>query len=456
MTRREKLFGAGALLAALASLHGLGGAVLLYPGLLVWALRGRSGSGRVGAAGLWGVLFAAFFYHWVGAYGVLPWLALSAVRGLPWLLFPLPGLALERWAGGSEGEGRRGLGWLDVLGACLGLGLVSAALLLGITGVDWETPAGALTAWPHLLAPLPWVGLAGVAGGLGLLSALLLSGRTRPTGIGVVLLSLWIAAAPRPEGREVSLPKVALVQTGFSQNEKWDERYREKSMEALLQRTAEAAEKGAELVIWPETAWPYRGMRRRVTNTRRIGKAARRLQVDLLASSIEEEPGTPEWRNSVSLVQTSGRFTQQYEKRRLAPFAEYIPLPRPLSDPLRRVPPFSRISQFVPGEGSTVFLTSSGKRFAVLICYESMTPGMAAELAPEVDFLVVVTNDAPFASAQANEAHFRSAVMRAVETGKPVLQAANTGVTGAVDGNGGVIVRTPPGFSGPTVQYIRP
>jgi apolipoprotein N-acyltransferase len=210
-------------------------------------------------------------------------------------------------------------------------------------------------------------------------------------------------------------------------------------------------------------------MRRRVTNTRRIGRAARKLKVDILASSIEEvpdldpettvlpvEPASPDWLNSVSLVLASGKFTQHYEKRRLAPFAEHLPLPQSWQGQLRRVRPFSRISRFTPGVEPAVFTTTGGQRFATLICYESMTPDMAAEMAPQVDFLVVVTNDAPFDHSQANEAHFRSATMRAVETGKPVLQAANTGVTGAISGDGRILLRTPPGLSGPSVQYLRP
>lgn len=458
MTRREKLLALVALLGGAAAFLGQGWCVFLYPGLLAWLTAGATPRRRLLLCGLWGVAFSALFYHWVGAYGVLPWLALSLVRGLPWLLFPVPSLLLSRWREPSvSGAARCRLEVSDLLGAGLGLGLVAWALLLGITGVDWETPAGALTAWPAMLAPLRWVGLAGVACAIGWVSALLLSGSLRLSLLGGALLLGWWLGAPSlvSPAAPWSGGAVALLQPGYSQSEKWDEGHREASMDWLLSRSEEAAREGAELVIWPETAWPYRGMRRRVTNTRRIGKAARRAEVDLLASSIEERPERADWSNSVSLVQASGRFTQHYEKRRLAPFAEYIPLPESVAKLLRSVAPFSRISRFVPGEEPVVFQTSKGRRFAVLICYESMTPGMAAALAPEVDFLVVVTNDAPFASAQANEAHFRSAVLRAIETGKPVLQAANTGVTGAVNGNGAVIVRTAPGFSGPTVQYLR-
>jgi apolipoprotein N-acyltransferase len=217
----------------------------------------------------------------------------------------------------------------------------------------------------------------------------------------------------------------------------------------LFALSEEASANGADLVIWPETAWPNRGMRRRPSDSRAIGRSARRQGVDILASSIEEtEDG---WYNSVSHVLRTGGFGEEYRKRRLAPFAEYLPLAPEWEQWLRQREPFSHISSFLPGEQARIFQTQN-KRFAVLICFESMIPGPAADLAPEVDFLVVVTNDAPFGSEKPKEAHFRSAVLRAIQVGKPVFQAANTGVTGIVDRRGTVLSRTPPGFSGPTVQ----
>ena len=455
--RKERVLGLSALLTGLAAFHGWGWCVLLYPGLLSWALAGTPPRRRIALAAAWGFLFSMAFYHWVGAYGVLPWMALSLVRGLPWSLYCLPVLFLMRCKGKLTQDPLTRFGALEVVGGALGLGLVSWVLLLGTTGVDWETPAGALTSWPHLLSPLRWVGLPVVAAALGGLSHLLLSRVARLTAFGVVLLGIWVFGAPSLAGAAASVSglRVALLQTGFSQDEKWDQAHRTRSADMLLEKTEEAARQGAHLVIWPETAWPYRGLRRRVSQTRRIGKLARRLGVDIVVTSIEEpEPNV--WRNSVSLVLASGRFSQLYEKRRLAPFAEYLPAPQAWQAGLRRLGPLSRISYFAPAAAPTVLSASGGLRFAILICYESMTPAMAAEMAGKVDFLVVVTNDAPFDHAQANEAHFRSAILRAIETGRPVLQAANTGVTGAIAGDGTVLMRTGEGISGPSVQYLLP
>lgn len=442
----------------MAAFHGAGWCVFLYPVLLSWTLTGRTPKAKVKLAATWGIVYAAAFYLWAGAYGLLPWLALSLARGLPWALFPLPAILLAR----KLPSPARGLGWAEVVGGALGLSLVSTVLLAGITGVDWETPAAALTAWPTMLSPLRWVGLGSLALAIGLVSHLLGSGRFGLIGAGALLLLVWWAGAPRlalaDSPSDSPVPRIALVQTGYAQELKWDEKHRAVSVEQLLLATEQAAANGAQLVIWPETCWPYRGLRQRLSHTRRIGKTARRLGVDILVSSIEEVPGQadPEWLNTVSLVLRAGSFSGHYEKRRLAPFAEYLPLPAGLEEILRGIRPFSRISRYVPGSSASIFTTSDGQRFATLICFESMTPAMAAEMAPEADFLVVVTNDAPFAHSPANEAHFRSAILRAIETERPVLQAANTGVTGAISPSGRVWTRTETGFSGPAVQYLPP
>lgn len=397
---------------------------------------------------VWGVGFALVFYGWAYAYGWLAWFALVAVRALPWGVFGLFSHLLEKRESSSA---------LQHAVACgAGYALVTYLLLLGITGADWETPLAALTPWPWLLSFLPWTGLVGGSFCLGLLSWLLCSAERKTIAAGLGAVLLFVAASTllysRTESREVDL-QIALLQTGWSQDVKWDRDNVGAGQSRLLEMTTEAAEKGARLVIWPETAWPVRGMRRRFTDTRKIGRLARKLKVEVLASSIEEGPNG--WYNSVSQVLPSGAFEAEYRKRRLAPFAEYIPLPREHQFTLREMKPFQSISPYLPGEELVVF-QSDQLSYGVLICYESMTPWPARELAQQVDFLVVVTNDAPFLADWPKEAHFRSAVLRAIENRRPVYQAANTGVTGFINSKGSIITRTQRGFSDPVVKWAGP
>ncbi len=426
----------------MAAIFFWGPLVLGVAGTLYRAQSGLSPLRRWALCTVWGLVFAAAFYSWAILYGWLPWIALVAVRGLPWGFFFVPSFILER----------RGGGWVGgALASGFGYALVSLTLLLGITGADWETPAATLASWPWTLALLPWLGLVGMSLTLGLLSGLCILGGKKGCALAAGLLSLlalmsYLLYSRGPE-RLPEVP-VALIQTGWTQDVKWDQENVMQARDRLFELTEEAAEEGARLVIWPETAWPVQGMRRRLTDTRKIGKLARRLKVELLASSIEDSENG--WYNSVSQVLPTGKFGEDYQKRRLAPFAEYIPLPQSTQTTLREMEPFSFISPYLPGERDVVF-KGEGYSYAVLICYESMTPWPAAG-AGEVDFLVIVTNDAPFQVEWAKEVHFRSAVLRAIENRVPVLQAANTGVTGVISSRGKVFARTDPGYSGPAVK----
>ena len=426
---------------ALAAVFLWGPLVLGVAGLLYRAQSGLSPLRRWAVCTLWGTGFAALFYSWAVLYGWLPWLALVVVRGLPWGFFFLPCYLVER----------RGGGWVSrALAVGVGYALVSWILLLGITGADWETPAAALAPWPWTLSLLPWLGLVGMSLIIGLLSGCCLGGK-KGIGTAAVLVSVLSSASyllySRAPERLPDIP-VALIQTGWTQEVKWDQQNVMQARERLFQLTEEAAEGGAKLVVWPETAWPVQGMRRRLTDTRKIGKLARKLKVEILASSIEDAENG--WYNSVSQVLPTGKFGEEYQKRRLAPFAEYIPLPQSIQNMLREMEPFSSISPYLAGERDVVF-QGEGYSYAVLVCYESMTPWPAARVG-KVDFLVVVTNDAPFQVEWAKEVHFRSAVLRAIEGGVPVLQAANTGVTGVISSRGKVFARTDPGYSGPVVK----
>lgn len=401
---------------------------------------GMTSRGKLRNFTLWGLLFSGLFYGWSLAYGPPPWLGLLAVRGLPWALAALPVLLLEKRGYKAD--------WQQALGFGMGLALVCWALLFGPTGNDWETPASAFTQLPLMLSTLPYLSLVGFAGVLGTGCALLAcpGKRSRLAGALTLLLFMGTSAALYLTSPPSRLPdlKVALLQTGWSQEEKWDQTGKQRGIDLLLSLTEQAKTEGAQLVLWPETAWPNRGMRHRFHDTRRIGKLARRLGISILASSIEDEDQS--WYNSASLIDESGKFTQEYRKERLAPFAEYLPLPPSWEARLRTIPPFSYIGHFHPGKEHPL-MSVGPYRFRVLICFESMVPGPALESNSEVDFFVVLTNDAPMIYDWPKEDHFRSAILRAAQCQKPVYQASNNGITGIVEADGSVVARTAPGDS---------
>ena len=440
-----------ALLAKYIDLNYLGPLIFAVPGALVRGLLEWRGRGRILAAIIWGFLFTLLFHSWALNYGLLAWLGLMLARGLPWALLCFPPLLLKKWILKEQAA------WGELLALSLGYALVCLTLLLGVTGNDWESPAAAMAYQSWFLATLPWLGLTLSSLMIGLISIFTFCGKTRARISSLALLACWVVLGSMLGRSSAGTPKrlekrVALVQTGWSQEQKWDDKERQKGIQRLISLTTAGAEKGADLVIWPETAWPYRGMRRRFSDTRKVGRLARSLKVQLLASSVEEtEDGY--WHNSVSRITSSGRFSHEYRKIRLAPFAEYIPLPAAMEETLRKTPPFGYISRYLPGDDETI-LELENLHYSVLICFESQVPWMVAERQDSVDFFVVVTNDAPLIDNAPKEYHFRSAILRAAQFRRPFVQASNNGVTGVIDAHGRVLKRTPPGFDGPDVLVV--
>lgn len=143
--------------------------------------------------------------------------------------------------------------------------------------------------------------------------------------------------------------------------------------------------------------------------------------------------------NTVALIMQDGTLAGAYAMVRPVPFGEYVPGRR-----LWEAIGLGRlVDSFLP-----VDLTP-GDAFAPLdgigtpICFESTFPDPTRQFVRNgANILVIITNDAWFASSSELEAHFASAIFRAVETRRYVVQAANGGISGLIDPKGRILAST--------------
>jgi len=129
-----------------------------------------------------------------------------------------------------------------------------------------------------------------------------------------------------------------------------------------------------------------------------------------------------------------------YDKERLVPFGEHIPLGDYFPF-LRKISVVSDVLK--PGVGKNLKIALKEKKFEItpLICFESAFSEIARERVKKGGELIfVATNDAWFGKTSAPYQHFRMLKLRAVENRRFVLQAANTGISGIVSPLGKVIV----------------
>lgn len=368
------------------------------------------------AAGLslfWALGCALAISFWTSDARRIPWFAVSIFAsewlrghlfgGFPWLL---PGYV---WTPGEP--------------------ISQLASVFGIYG---------LTLLTLLVAAAPAaVGDAGRSAGL----------RFAPIFIGALLVGMgWGWGAQRLDHALVELPGtqpiVRVTDSGLSQSEKWvarpDQEWR------VLQRYLEASghpeESRASIVIWPEGAIPVvnffmlenpdfmdaigRGMGDRVLIT---GLTRREALVDRVA-----------FYNSAAVIDgVSGvaRLSQTYDKNRLVPFGEFIPLWSVVSR--FNIAPLQRIGAgFDPGAPPTRLVVPEAPPAVVLICYEAIFPGMVPRGADRPGWIVSVTNDAWFGGGSGPYQHYAMARYRAIEEGLPIARAAAGGVSAIIDSYG--------------------
>ncbi len=349
-----------------------------------------------------------------------------------------------------------GAAWMARRGVPLGLTfpflwtLAEAVRGTGPLGFPWGSLGYALAPYPHLIQFASITGIWGVT-----LWAALVSGLihlylelpwVRPKLIGFALL-VAVVITPYFHGREVlgrrqprAGVEVGLVQSDVGAN-KWELAVRDSVAEALLDQTARLMEgrrpEPPALVIWPETAMPAR-LPREPHYQDRVESLVDSTGIPLLAGfpdGYRLPDGGVRWTNSAALYLPHRGLVQQYDKRHLVPFSEDFPLPF-----LNRFD-FGQ-SDFSSGTRPGVFKEISPP-FGVLICFESIFPGLARGLARDgARYLVNITNDQWFGNSAAPFQHFEMNVLRAIENRMGLARAANTGISAVIDPYGIVVDRT--------------
>ena len=205
--------------------------------------------------------------------------------------------------------------------------------------------------------------------------------------------------------------------------------------------TVAAEQTGADLVVWPEAAYPY--MMSATAKNDLAGRYAV-LQPGVHGPVLDgrHHAANATWRVQLArlLVDARGTSTPAYHKMHLLAFGEGVPLAGTF--------PVVAARSFVRGIGHGLQAiirsrsTSKNARVAVLNCFEDTLPQAAAR-SGDVDpnLLVNVTNDAWFVETEESELHIRIASMRAIELRRDFVRAVNFGVTTWVDATGRVRAR---------------
>jgi apolipoprotein N-acyltransferase len=197
---------------------------------------------------------------------------------------------------------------------------------------------------------------------------------------------------------------------------------------------------GPRLVIWPESPMNYEyGSDRSFREF--VADFTQQNHTSLLFNSLEPAPDDGAY-NSALLVNEQGRLISQYDKIRLMPFGEYVPLPRWLPGASLIT---GLVGEFTPGSNYTLMPFGAHRRAGVFICIESEYPWLARRLTSEgANVLINISNDGYLGPTAVMRQHLANVIFRAVENGRPVLRVTNSGLTAYVSAHGQVSDLTRP------------
>lgn len=370
--------------------------VLMAGGLaLFWGLGGlvyRAAKPR-------GVLRVLVF---AGAFAGVEWLRGHVLTGFPW---NLPG---ESWAAGSAPS--------------------QVAAIVGAYGLTWLTLA--IAAAPAVLIYAIPTRRRAIAVGLAVfgLGGLYAIGAARLAG----------AAPPAADA-----PVVRVVQANIDQKTKWRPENLNAIFDTYLGLTAGPAARPPAVVIWPEGALPAMVDELMGPNSGFSPRLAAVLgdNQTLLMGANRGEYGPGEkadYYNSLVGFRRDGlglRVVGVYDKHRLVPFGEYMPL----GDLASKIGFRSLVhmpDDFRAGPRPAPLELEGLPAVQPLICYEALFPGIAHRTGARPAWIVNVSNDAWFGRTSGPLQHLNMAAYRAIEEGLPVVRATPTGVSAVIDAHG--------------------
>ncbi|SDQ39964.1 apolipoprotein N-acyltransferase [Quadrisphaera sp. DSM 44207] len=212
----------------------------------------------------------------------------------------------------------------------------------------------------------------------------------------------------------------------------------------LAEEVAAGQRAAPALVVWPENASDIDPLRN-ADAAAQVERAAAAAGAPLLLGAVlrSEDPGEPDGvrlTNTSLLWQAGVGPVAAYDKRDVAPFAEYIPhraLFRAITSAVDLRP-----VDFDAGTQVGV-VDAAGARLGVLICFEVVADDLAADAVDAgAQLLVVQTNNATFGYTDESVQQLAMSRLRAVEHGRAVVHASTVGVSSLITPDGTALQRT--------------
>ncbi len=259
--------------------------------------------------------------------------------------------------------------------------------------------------------------------------------------------------------------KVGLIQPNFNPNKKWDAGNLETQLELYLSLSDSAINKGAQLLIWPETALPvYLLSGRYSIQVAQIRKYLDSNNIPLItgmpdvefypfgknapphAKPVKKSKTLYTSYNSILCFNPNEEKIQKYGKIKLVPFGEKIPYVEYFPWLNKWIKWNVGISSWNTGRDTVVIKIKNGLaqyNVGAVVCIESIYPDFVSQFVRKgANFIAIVTNDSWYGNSSGPYQHKEISVLRAVENRRTLVRAANGGISCIIDPLGNTIKHT--------------
>ena len=139
--------------------------------------------------------------------------------------------------------------------------------------------------------------------------------------------------------------------------------------------------------------------------------------------------------NSLALIDSNANLIAYYDKKKLVPFGEFLPLENILSK-LGLKSLTNNYQSYSKGKNEkSINIKDIDLNFLATICYEIIYSG-ELNLKSDYDFIINVSEDGWFGKSIGPHQHFAHSIFRAIENGRTVIRSANNGISAIIEPNG--------------------
>jgi len=199
------------------------------------------------------------------------------------------------------------------------------------------------------------------------------------------------------------------------------------------------------IFIWPEGMFPSIYLSEIKKYHKTFSKAFSNLHLIVFGiNNLQYKNNIENVYNSLAIVDNNLNLISSYDKNKLVPFGEFLPMEKYLKKMgLKKIT--HGYKSFSKGEERSVINIKSkfyDLKLLPLICYEIIYSGKINIKKQNVDLIVNISEDGWFGDSIGPYQHFNKAIYRAIEEGNYIARSTNNGISAFISPNGRILHKT--------------